>query len=368
MPATTRVKRFGSPRAYRAVGRVAAVLLCCIIACPCRAEALKERLTFPEQDVGVWSTTLSPDGKTLVMGLQDGTIKLWDASTTKVKSVLVSHNHGVVALAFSPDGKTLASGSRDKTLKLWNVSTGRNVATWVPRAEDAGRPLDLSDQSQFNDVACVAFSPDGKTLASGSMDKAIRLWDIPTGRKVATLRGHADEVHSLAFGPDGKLLASAGGDVKLWDVAKRTAKATFRGPLVLLSPDESVMINKAGRSVAFSPDGRTLAVGGGRALGLWDVSSGRYAFSFSGFKGLVEAVSFSPDGRSLAAGGPTEEVEEGRELSEVRLLSVPSGECVGTLRQQTNFHCVVFSPDGNALTTGTPLSVKVWQVGTRIPR
>ena len=386
----------GLPRRHKTVGIVLSVLLSWILASPCGADVLKERVTFPEQGVGVWSMTLSPDGKTLVMGLQNGTIKLWDTLTANPKSVLGSHAHGVVALAFTPDGKTLASGSRDKTLKLWDVRTGRNTATWVPRAEDANKPLDFSAQSMFNDVSCLAFSPDGKLLASGSTDKAIRLWEVATGKKVATLQGHAEKVHSLSFSPDGTFLASAGGDIKLWDVASRKVKVTLKGlvdPLILAYISGLVLfdevINKvwksvtgtpmvkldladlpeAGRSVAFSPDGKTLAVGGYRIVSLWDVSRGKYLASLSGFKGPVESIAFSSNGKLLAAGGARQgDVEDGLEQSEVRLLDLTTGQCLAAHRHRPSLHSVVFSPEGKTLASGACLAVKVWDVGERSAR
>jgi WD40 repeat protein len=107
-------------------------------------------------------------------------------------------------VAFSPDGKTLASGSDDNTIKLWDVATGKEQAT-------------LKGHTAW--VASVAFSPDGKTLASGG-DTTVRLWDME-GKELATLKGHTKGVNSVAFSPDGKTLASGSQDktIKLWDVS-----------------------------------------------------------------------------------------------------------------------------------------------------
>jgi WD40 repeat protein len=124
----------------------------------------------------------------------------------------------VYCVAYSPDGKTLASGGGwegDRTIKLWNVQRGKEQAT-----------LD----GHTDGVRCVAFSPDGKTLASGGYDYTIKLWDVQTGKKLTTLKGHTGWVTSVAYSPDGKTLASVGGErseetsaradrtVKLWDV------------------------------------------------------------------------------------------------------------------------------------------------------
>ena len=117
----------------------------------------------------------------------------------------VAHDKAVSSVAYSPDGKTLASGSSDNTIKLWDVKTGKEQATL---------------EGHTDAVFSVAYSPDGKTLASGSVDKTIKLWDVATGKEQATLKGHTEAVISVAYSPDGKTLASGSRDktIKLWDV------------------------------------------------------------------------------------------------------------------------------------------------------
>jgi hypothetical protein len=158
------------------------------------------------------------------------------------------YSTSVFSVVFSPDGKTLASGSGDKTVKLWDVASGRELRT-------------LSGHT--GTVVSVAFSPDGKTLASGGGDNTLRLWDIASGLELRTLSGHTGTVVSVVFSPDGKILASGSGDktVKLWDVASgRELRTISRHTNILLS-------------VAFSPDGKVLASGGDTTVKLWDTAS-----------------------------------------------------------------------------------------------
>ncbi|KAI8635427.1 hypothetical protein F5Y19DRAFT_11343 [Xylariaceae sp. FL1651] len=143
-------------------------------------------------------------------------IQLWDATTGVYLRTLEGHSSSVNAVAFSPDGKTLASGSDDKTVRLWDAATGVYLQT-------------LEGHTSY--VYAVAFSPDGKTLASGSDDKTVRLWDAATGAYLQTLEGHTGFVYAVAFSPDGKTLASGSEDktVRLWDAATGAYLQTLEG-------------------------------------------------------------------------------------------------------------------------------------------
>lgn len=245
----------------------------------------------------VTSVAFSPDGKKLASASTDDTIKLWNVATGKELATLKGHTHVVRSVAFSPDGKTLASGSTDKTIKLWDVATGNELATL--RGAPGG-------------VYSVAFSPDGKRLASGGYDggdiyssrddRTVKLWDVAAGTELATLNGHKAAVNSVVFSPDGKMLASASNDktIKLWDVATGKELATLQGHTGDVC------------SVAFSPDNMTLASGGrDERIKLWEVVPGRVvphkelttlAVPPFGFGDHVHSVAFSPDGKTLASG------------------------------------------------------------------
>ena len=140
----------------------------------------------------------SPDGKRVAQWYDNSSsVKIWEIKTATSNStstlILTGHNEAINSLAYSQDGKTLASGSKDKTIKLWDAEAGKEIVT-------------LKGHSGF--INSVAFSPDGKTLASGSSDKTIKLWEVPSGKELKTLSGHTKEVNSVAFSPDGKTVAS----------------------------------------------------------------------------------------------------------------------------------------------------------------
>jgi len=191
---------------------------------------------------------------------------------------LQGHSNALSSVAFSPDGQTLASGSEDKTIKLWNLYTGQLLHTL---------------QGHSNMVWSVAISPDGKSLASGSWDQTIKLWNLHTGQLLHTLQGHSKRVSSVAFSPDGQTLASGSWDntIKLWNLPTGQLLRTLQGH------SNTVL------SVAISPDGQILASGSGdKTIKLWNLHTGQLLRTLQGHSIAVSSVAFSPDGQFLASG------------------------------------------------------------------
>ena len=278
-----------------------------------------------------YSAVFSPDGKTIVSGSSDNTIKLWDAVSGNLKQTLTGHSDFVVSIAFSPDGKTFASGSVDNTIKLWDASSGALKQT-------------LSGHSNW--VRSVAFSPDGKTVASGSNDKTIKLWDAASGALKQTLSGHSDWVYSIAFSPDGKTIASSSLDktVKLWDAVSGTLKQTLTGH------SDSV------DWVAFSPDSKMIASASvDKTVKLWDASNGALKQTLSGHDGVVSAVTFSPDGKTIASAGYDKTI---------KLWDAASGALKQTLSGHSDSVLfVAFSPDGKAIASASAdKTIKLWRL------
>ena len=302
----------------------------------------RELALFTGHSDKVTSVAFSPDGTLLASGSADHTLKLWDVAT-RTNTATLRHRDVVHSVTFSPDGTSLAatswdntSGAWDNTVKLWDVETGRHIATLS---------VNSRAKSKIGGARPVAFSPDGTTLASeGAWDNTVRLWDVATRTNIATLEGHTFSVFSVAFSPDGTTLASGSLDgVKLWDVATGENIATLQ--------------QGAGGSVAFSPDGTTLALGSrDRTVKLWDVVT-RTNIAILEHTGFIGSVAFSPDGTTLASG-----VGDGT----VRLWNLTT-QNIATLEGHTfPVRSVAFSPDGTILALGSRGgTVRLWDIATR---
>jgi WD40 repeat protein len=307
---------------------------------------LGPRAANKEGGYEIGAVTFSPDGKLLAAG-RVSQVHIWDLMTGKVIHKLIGHFDQIVALAFSADGKVLASGSSDRVVRLWDPIGGKELR----RLEGHEAP-----------IASLAFTADGKTLITGSGQqcyrsmkqepKALRLWDVATGREIAAIGEHGWGVTGVAVMPDGQTLVAGGGcgSIQFWDLATLQEVKQRDGHRGWIG------------AVTYSPDGKTIVTGGGdNIIRVWEAATGKELRQLHGCATCIDCLAFSPDGKLLASGSRD---------SNARIWDFPSGKELRRLQCSNGWQIwVAFSPDGKLLATGTrdlnrEDKIKIWDVAT----
>ena len=293
-------------------------------------------ITLKGHAAPVQAAAISADGKILVSGSWDNTIKIWNLATNAIANTLNGHSLRIRQVAISPDGQTLASASDDKTVMLWDLANGSLKATL---------------RGHGGHVYAVAISADGKIAVSGSEDKTIKVWDLATGEVLATLRGHKGEVRAIAISPDNQTLVSGSSDrsIAIWNLQTGSKVGSLEGHTDLV------------RALAISPDGKTLVSGSwDKTLKIWNLETGELLRTLAGHSDKVTSVTFSPGGRTIVSGSDD---------NSIKIWSLDESQteeeaiAKGTLTDHSSdVFSVAISPDGKTLVSASwDKTIKIWR-------
>jgi len=314
----------------------------------------------------VFSVAFSPDGHRIVAGGGDGTAKVWNAFSGDELVNLKGHTNVISSVTFSPDGQRIATASWDGTAKVWDAASGRVFLTLeVGAVQFAQMKKDFADKYFPIQVTCVAFSPDGRRIVTGS-GRFAQVWDAASGGVLLTLDGRGTPIYSAAFSPDGQRIVTGGFRTAIiWDAPTGRELFILAGQAGMIS------------SVAFSPDGDQIATGStDGTVKLWAVLNGQELRTIKAHNGGVSSVAFSPDGQRLVTAGGDEArvwdilgnkglAAHGVTAEELRRDDdMAADKGLAALVEHRNAHHlstpIAFSLDGKRIAASASDQVRVW--------
>ena len=284
------------------------------------------------------AAAFSPDGRRIVTGGLDQTLRLWDAETGEQLKIFEGHTDAVECVAFSPDGKHIASGSRDETVRLWRVDGN----------------LERTLRGQHGFVDSVSFSPDGSRLVSSGFDGVVRVWDLQSAEELHSLAGHIDAVYEVRFSPNGGRIVSGSGDgdVRIWDARDGTRQLVVRHS----RPKHQLV-----QCAAFGQDtSRVLEGFSDGLIRLRDVGSGELMMRAKCATG-VESLALSRDG-SLVAAGAKQPRSGGSLKNNLTVWDSVSGSLRWATKFKQRVACVAFSPRDNCLAAASKNEITLWKI------